>query len=587
MSLDPMISMAVAVQARKGVYALLLGSGVSRSSGVPTAWEVVVDLIRRIAALAGEEPPTDPAAWYQDRFGKDPSYSDLLGELAKSPADRSQLLRGYFEPTDDEREEGLKVPTDAHRAIARMVAAGHIKVILTTNFDRLVEQALAEVGVTPNVLSSPATVAGMTPLQHSDCTLIKLHGDYTDLETKNTLDELSEYSSEMNTVLDQVLTECGLIVCGWSGDWDPALRDAVLRCTRHRFSTFWLRRSDLSEDAQRVADARQAVEVEIRTADECFLDLEEKVRSIEESRTAHPLSPEVAAATTKRLLSESRFLIRLEDLLIEEAERVREALDGADFSLSAPKPDEESVRARAERAHAVASILSAMLRVGCYWGSDEHHRIWRRVLERIASFGTATGTITYAWQHMRYLPAAFAFYSAGIAALAAERYETVRFLLTGCVVRDGDEEVPLIENVNGREAFWQDASKLLFPPKGRKTPGSDWLHERLGPEMSRLVGGEEQFTLLFHRFELLVSMCFRQLALDGEISAGLNGDWMPDGRFMWHRFAPLYTPGLFKSEIEKQGAEWPPLKVGLFKGDPEAAKSIIGDVEKLWHKHSF
>lgn len=587
MALDPMISMAVAVQARKGVYALLLGSGVSRSSGIPTAWEVVGDLIKRIADLVGDERPTDPATWYQDRFGKDPSYSDLLGELAKSPADRSQLLRGYFEPTEEEREEKVKIPTEAHRAIACMVAAGHIRVILTTNFDRLMEQALAEVGVTPNVIWSLASVAGMTPLQHADCTLIKIHGDYMDLETKNTLDELSEYGPEMIAVLDQVLTEYGLIMCGWSGDWDPALRDAILRCTRHRFSTFWLRRDKLSEDAQRVADARQATEVEIRSADECFVELEEKVRSIEESRAVHPASPEVALATTKRLLSERRFLIRLEDFVIEEAQRVRDALDGEDFALGGPKPDEDSVRARAERSQAVAANLSASLMVGCYWGSGEHHRIWGRALERVSSFGLRSGSAFRAWRHLRLLPGTYALYSAGIAALAAEKYETVKFLLTGCKRRDQEKEISLIEDMNGREAFGADASKLLFPPPGRRTAGSDWLHEKLGEDFTRLVGGDDQFTLLFHRFELLLSMCFRQLARDGEIRAGFGGDWMPDGRFMWHHSMPLHTPALFKAEIDMQGEAWPPLKVGLFDGDAEKAKSIIGDVEKLWSSSHF
>ena len=33
---------------------LLLGSGVSRAAGIPTGWEVVIDLIRKVAALENE-----------------------------------------------------------------------------------------------------------------------------------------------------------------------------------------------------------------------------------------------------------------------------------------------------------------------------------------------------------------------------------------------------------------------------------------------------------------------------------------------------------------------------------------------------
>ena len=64
----------------------------------------------------------------------------------RQQAERQQLLRAYFEPNDQEREEGEKEPTAAHRAIAALAAQGFIKVIITTNFDRLVETALREEG---------------------------------------------------------------------------------------------------------------------------------------------------------------------------------------------------------------------------------------------------------------------------------------------------------------------------------------------------------------------------------------------------------------------------------------------------------
>ncbi len=57
---EPSFSLAVSVQNNPGVYALLIGSGVSRSSGVPTGWEIVAELIRRLAKLKGEEWGNDP-----------------------------------------------------------------------------------------------------------------------------------------------------------------------------------------------------------------------------------------------------------------------------------------------------------------------------------------------------------------------------------------------------------------------------------------------------------------------------------------------------------------------------------------------
>jgi hypothetical protein len=76
------------------------------------------------------------------------------------------LFRGFFEPTEEDREEGRKVPGPAHRVVAALVARGAVRVIVT-NFDRLIEQALEAVGIMPQVVASSAAVEGMEPLAHA------------------------------------------------------------------------------------------------------------------------------------------------------------------------------------------------------------------------------------------------------------------------------------------------------------------------------------------------------------------------------------------------------------------------------------
>ncbi len=51
--IDPLISLAFALHNAKSAYALLLGSGVSRAAGIPTGWEIVIDLTRGLAAAEG------------------------------------------------------------------------------------------------------------------------------------------------------------------------------------------------------------------------------------------------------------------------------------------------------------------------------------------------------------------------------------------------------------------------------------------------------------------------------------------------------------------------------------------------------
>lgn len=203
--LDPIISLSFSIYSGKGVYALLLGSGISRAAGMPTGWEIIIDLIEKIAHQIGEDCGPDPAKWYTTKYGKEPVYGELLSGLAKTPAERRDLLKSYFEPTDEEREQGLKLPTKAHNAIADLIINGYIKVVITTNFDRLLEHALQQRGLQPTVISTPDGATGAIPLAHSDCTILKVNGDYLDERIKNATSELSKYSRPITSLIKKNL----------------------------------------------------------------------------------------------------------------------------------------------------------------------------------------------------------------------------------------------------------------------------------------------------------------------------------------------------------------------------------------------
>lgn len=222
-SRDPTTQIAFSMFENKGVYAVLLGSGVSRSAGIPTGWEITMELVKRAGIAEGVGAQEDWLKWYVEHTGKQPNYSSLLEELAITQTERRAIIQGFLEPTAQELEDGLKTPTLAHRAIAAMVKSGHIRVIVTTNFDRLMENALRDLGIEPTVVSSEDTLAGAEPLTHTQCYIFKIHGDYKDARILNTDAELGEYPVAFDGQLDRIIDEFGLIVAGWSGEWDHAL----------------------------------------------------------------------------------------------------------------------------------------------------------------------------------------------------------------------------------------------------------------------------------------------------------------------------------------------------------------------------
>ena len=67
---------------------------------------------------------------------------------------------------------------------------------------------------TAAAISTSDAVEGAIPIVHTRCTIIKIHGDYLDTRIKNTPKDLEQYDDSMNSLLDRILDEFGLIVCG-------------------------------------------------------------------------------------------------------------------------------------------------------------------------------------------------------------------------------------------------------------------------------------------------------------------------------------------------------------------------------------
>ena len=201
------------------------------------------------------------------------------------------LLRGYFEPTDNERLRDLKVPTAAHRTMAQLALSGHVRLFLTTNFDRLLEKALDDVGIVPQVLSTPDSIGGAVPFGQTKCTIVKLNGDYMDTRIKNTPEELATYHSDVDSLLDRVIDEFGFIISGWSAEWDTALRDAFERSQTQRYSMFWASRNPPRQDAARLIEQLHGEFVPIRDVDSFFSGIGEGLARLQGAQTSKVLSP--------------------------------------------------------------------------------------------------------------------------------------------------------------------------------------------------------------------------------------------------------------------------------------------------------
>ncbi|WP_430471484.1 SIR2 family protein [Thalassospira lucentensis] len=538
---DPVTQLAFSVYENKGVFAVLLGSGLSRAAEIPTGWEITLDLVRRVALTQGAKEQDDWAEWYRNKTGQEPNYSALLEEIASSPDERRAILHRYIEPDEQDREEGRKVPTKAHHAIAQLVRSGHIRVIVTTNFDRLMENALREQGVEPTIVSSADALAGAEPLTHSRCYLLKLHGDYKDARILNTDQELSAYPECYDRLLDRIFDEHGLIICGWSGEWDHALRSAFLRAPNRRYPVYWAARGSLGAGATELAEHRGAKTISISDADEFFLSFQQRVETLEQSQRHNPLSIELLVSSAKRYLAKPEHRIQLDELFAQEFERLLTQFDDDQFSPQGPWGQDE-FRARVQRYEVFTEPLARMAGVLGRWGDGSELPLILDILRGLYRQAESITSGSANWLSLRSYPAVLVFTAYGLGLTRSQRWNTLHAFLTDTWPRDYHEDNTLVSTLflwlweGGENDFWNQLEGF----EKRKTPLSDHLLDVMSLWKSSFVGVSSEFELMFERFETLAALAFLEENSEDNLEQALanqsqRGLYMPVGRAGWHR----------------------------------------------------
>ena len=583
----PELSLALNIVSSPGAYALLLGSGVSRSAQIPTGWEIVLDLIRQIAENEAEDPGSDPAEWYRTKFGESPRYASILEELAPSPTERQAMLRRYVEATPDEREEGVKTPTEAHTAIAHLVRDGWVRVIVTTNFDRLLETALDVVGVIPIVISTADQALGAPPIAHSVCTVVKVHGDYLDTRIRNSVDELQTYEDQMNAVLDQILDQYGLVVCGWSAEHDTALRSAIERCRSRRYTMYWCSRSAPVSVAQGLIDRQGARMVDIEDADSFFVGLEESVTGVHRTDQRHPQEARAIVESLKRYLPDATSRIRLRELVRDVVEDRIVNLSADAFPIDVADSNEELVT-RVENLYSMSEAPVMLAINGCYWGEPHHDVIWLGLVRRLAEVEAPSGGSS-GLTRLFHLPALLVMYAAGMAAIAAHRYDLLKSILlmpTHSTRHSGQREAVI--SIYLHNILPEAAGHILFPhpdaPRMKySTPSSQYLCQSLRPLFDGIIPSDWDYRDVFDRYEYLASLVHADA-----YTTQFRGMAFPGGCFFWRTDrAGRWLPQVVAEEIEEAGDRWPPFRAGLFDGVPERLSVVKQQVDETAARHRW
>ncbi|MGE0309807.1 MAG: SIR2 family protein, partial [Acidimicrobiia bacterium] len=464
------------------------------------------------------------------------------------------------EASEQDRTEGVRGPTRAHHAIARLVARGTVRVVITTNFDRLLEQALQALGIEPIVVASAAAAHGTIPLAHTSCTIIKVHGDYLDPNIKNTVGELKSYDDEMDALLDRAFDEYNVVVCGWSADWDLALRTALSRSASRRYGTYWASRGELGEHARRTAAARESITIPIAGADEFFESLVAKLEALDELAHRGATGVDLVVAQAKRFIPDPASRIRLRDLAMDTVDRAVKAID---FDGNPPSNDFstylEAVR-RVERES--ADLVCFLTTLAQFADGSEQVDLTRRMLTNLAAPTDARlGGLTD-WINLRGYPTLLGTYAVGLGSVSDQNWDPLGAALS-LQARDpyrDDGALPYAVRYASWRVLSPEAVNSGNQP-ARRTPVSDHLHDYFQALLSSVLRvSTDQFAQVFDEWEYLLGVVIRS-----------TYGRAPIGRFVWRssfRYDDRFPDAALRASATAL------TNAGLFDSEPDRVTSV-------------
>lgn len=586
MRMEKLTTLAFSMYSNKGAYALLLGSGISRSAHIPSGWEVEEKLIQKLGASQGIIDSDDWHQWYKDKYQQSASYSSLLGEIVKTPTERVQLMKSFFEPTDEEKEIGWKTPTKAHLAIARCAKKGYIRVILTTNFDRLLEKAFELEGVTPQVISHEGAISQATPIVHSKIpTIIKINGDYIDCQFRNTAEELDEYPEQMKLYLHRIFEEYGLVTCGWSGEWDKGLIEIINGATHSRYNSFFAYIGEAKNSIMSLSRDRMGELMPIKSADNLFSELYEQITALEKYDANANMSHEMMLIRVKKYMSSKQYDIEFADIIEKwGAEAYNQITEVAHYNFQLSK--EAFDRYLAIHLRAIAPLLDAAI-LTARWGNGWHIKLFGDILIKLCIRPMKNGEITTeGTQYLHALAPMLLLNTIGIACVKYGRFKELNNILKLSVPAGnfmGFYRHPLLYLLGGTHWTYETWNNLMGTTYCY--PFSLFFLRQLEPIFKDYFITKSEYENVFYIWEHLKSLVY------GYNKCSLTEFSVPMGNFFRQRIeykmrekeSEPYT--LFFEEADKLKNNWEPIKQGMFGGSYDNYKQIHEQAEAYYQQH--
>lgn len=214
--------------ARPQNFVWFLGAGASRASGLPTADDILWDLKRRYYCQQENQDISRQDiqnAGVRARIqafvasqgfpgaGAEGEYSAYFAKIFAADKERQ---RKYLRAILSEDKVTLSV---GNRVLGALMASGLCRAAFTTNFDSVVEKALAMVaGQSLSAYHLEGSAGAAKALDNEEFPLyVKLHGDFRYDSLKNLPEDLAQQNEALSGALVNAASRFGFVIAGYSG----------------------------------------------------------------------------------------------------------------------------------------------------------------------------------------------------------------------------------------------------------------------------------------------------------------------------------------------------------------------------------
>jgi hypothetical protein len=279
----------------------------------------------------------------------------------------------------------------------------------------------------------------------------------------------------------------------------------------------------------------------------------------------------------EEFLTDPAKKLKARNLVIEEAKKLHAALNAPEFLK---KDDDHRYAAIVERMQEYEEMTASFLQLfvaGCHGGGEWLQPVWSEALTIIAN-STESRNGAEALLRLRRYPALLLLYAGGVAAVAGSNYGNLTTLLRQARVRSYGSTGAVSLGLVPDRVIYQDDQKHL-QERGHRMPFSQHLVTVLRKPLENFVHGDEHYMECFVRFEYLYALVSES-----------QGNGLIVGSFAWEseqmkglRMYPQTNVWIVRdteAELDRMGADWQPLKSGLFDGPVERFRDFKNEADK-------